>query len=114
MYLKIKVIIVVNSPIGNGWAFFVNIWVCGGNGSHDSFKHYCSKSVRVRISPGLQKNKIMKRKCYICKTGKPDKGRAMDGRRAYRCVNCGAIWTEGMQGRKKKFHKQRESVQFKD
>lgn len=56
----------------------------------------------------------MERECKICKTRKPNKGRAMDGRRAYRCVKCGNIWTEGMQGRKKKFHKQRTGFQFKD
>lgn len=52
--------------------------------------------------------------CAVCKTPKPDKGRAMDGRRAYRCKNCGNVWTEGMQGREKKYSEQRDSYQFAD
>lgn len=52
--------------------------------------------------------------CAVCQTPKPDKGRAMDGRRVYRCKTCGNIWTEGMQGRKKKYTKQRDGYQFAD
>ena len=58
--------------------------------------------------------KESKRKCDNCQTPKPDKGRAIDGRRAYRCVNCGNIWTEGLQGRKQKWSKQRQDYQFAD
>lgn len=54
------------------------------------------------------------RRCAVCQTPKPDKGRAMDGRRAYRCTSCGNVWTEGMQGRKKKYSKQRDGNQFAD
>lgn len=53
--------------------------------------------------------------CPVCKTPKPDKGRAFDGRRAYRCISsCKNIWTEGMQNRIKKYSKQRVGYQFKD
>ena len=54
------------------------------------------------------------RQCAICQTPKPKKGRAFDGRRAYKCINCGNQWTEGMQGRQQKFSEQRESNQFAD
>lgn len=50
--------------------------------------------------------------CPICRQGKPDKGRAFDGRRAYRCKSCGFIWTEGLQGRKRRYSKQRPGYQF--
>lgn len=53
-------------------------------------------------------------KCSNCFNINVSKGRAFDGRRAYRCNNCGHVWTNGMQGRKKKFSKQRESYQFAD
>lgn len=49
--------------------------------------------------------------CY-CNASNPEKGRAMDGRRAYRCRSCGSEWTEGMQGRAKQYSKQRPSNQF--
>ncbi len=50
-----------------------------------------------------------------CGNDKHDKGRAWDGRRAYRCKCCGREWTEGMQGRKKKYSAQREcGFQFYD
>lgn len=54
------------------------------------------------------------RRCAYCQTTNPDKGRAVDGRRAYRCKCCGSIWTEGMQGREIKIQKQRLSYQFAD
>ena len=50
--------------------------------------------------------------CDRCKQPNPDKGRAFDGRRAYRCVQCGHEWTEGLQGRLKKYSKQRQGFQF--
>lgn len=40
---------------------------------------------------------MIKRRCPICKHPGYDKGRAFDGRRAYRCHNCGNVWTEGLQ-----------------
>ena len=43
-----------------------------------------------------------------------DKGRAVDGRRAYRCRVCGATWTEGLQGRKRRWSPQRDGNQFHD
>ena len=51
---------------------------------------------------------------YICACGsnKFDKGRAFDGRRAYRCKQCGNTHTSGMQGRKKQYSKQRLTFQF--
>ena len=54
------------------------------------------------------------RRCASCQTDNPDKGRAWDGRRAYRCKCCGKVWTEGMQGREKKYSKQRHGYQFAD
>ena len=54
------------------------------------------------------------RHCAICKQGNPDKGRAFDGRRAYRCKQCGNVWTEGLQGRKRKYSEQRHGYQFAD
>lgn len=56
----------------------------------------------------------MKRKCPTCSHTEIDKGRAFDGRRAYRCKNCGKVWTEGMQGRSKKYGPQRFTFQFAD
>lgn len=43
-----------------------------------------------------------------------DKGRAIDGRRAYRCKNCRQVWTVGLQGRKPTYNKQRIGIQFAD
>jgi hypothetical protein len=53
---------------------------------------------------------------YICSCGcnKFDKGRAFDGRRVYRCKQCGATHTAGLQGRKRKYSKQRLTDQFHD
>lgn len=54
------------------------------------------------------------RRCANCQTPNPDKGRAFDGRRAYRCKNCKTIWTEGLQGRERTHSEQREGYQFAD
>lgn len=54
------------------------------------------------------------RTCGFCKSPNPDKGRAFDGRRAYRCKNCGNEWTEGLQGRSQRFSMQRFGNQFHD
>ena len=54
------------------------------------------------------------RRCAYCQTTTPDKGRAWDGRRAYRCKCCGKVWTEGMQGREKNYSEQRHGYQFAD
>lgn len=52
--------------------------------------------------------------CPSCRTSSGiDKGRAFDGRRAYRC-QCGHIWTQGMQGRERRYSPQRPGTQFKD
>jgi transposase-like protein len=56
----------------------------------------------------------MERRCPKCKTKYPKKGRAFDGRRAYRCGSCGYTWTEGMQGRQRRYSEQREGFQFAD
>ena len=58
----------------------------------------------------------LKHKKYICSCGcdKYEKGRAFDGRRAYRCKGCGSIKTFGMQGRERKYSIQREGYQFAD
>lgn len=53
-------------------------------------------------------------KCDNCNHPRPDKGRACDGRRAYRCPQCGNTWTRGLQGRRQRFSPQRESNQFAD
>jgi hypothetical protein len=52
--------------------------------------------------------------CKKCGCNKYEKGRAHDSRRAYRCLSCKNIWTEGMQGRRKQFSIQRLGFQFKD
>lgn len=52
------------------------------------------------------------RKCPNCKMPKPIKGRAFDGRRAYKCINCNNVWTEGMQRREKRYSNQRYGYQF--
>lgn len=53
------------------------------------------------------------RKCAVCGSSNIDKGRAFDGRRAYRC-QCGNVWTEGMQGRARAYSRQRMGFQFHD
>lgn len=52
--------------------------------------------------------------CSNCGHCRPDKGRAMDGRRAYRCPSCGHQWTYGLQGRKRQYSPQRIGNQFYD
>lgn len=52
-------------------------------------------------------------KCVNCNHTGIDKGRAFDGRKAYRCQLCGSVWTNGLQG-KKQFSKQRIGYQFAD
>lgn len=52
--------------------------------------------------------------CHKCGHTKPDKGRAFDGRRVYRCPQCGTSWSEGMQGREKQYSPQRPGNQFFD
>ena len=49
-----------------------------------------------------------------CGCDRFDKGRAFDGRRCYRCQQCGSVYTAGMQGREPRYSKQRESYQFPD
>lgn len=51
-------------------------------------------------------------KCSNCQHPYPDKGRAVDGRRAYRCPKCKTQWTQGLQGRKQRFSEQRQNNQF--
>jgi transposase-like protein len=53
-----------------------------------------------------------RRKCSVCQGTDLDKGRAADGRRAYRCQRCGATWTDGLQGRKPRYSHQRQGDQF--
>lgn len=51
--------------------------------------------------------------CSICRQSKAiDKGRALDGRRAYRCQLCKSIWTYGTQNREKRYSPQRNGFQF--
>jgi transposase-like protein len=52
--------------------------------------------------------------CPNCFLTGIDKGRAADGRRAYRCQSCGHIWTNGLNGRKKRYSIQRLGDQFHD
>ena len=52
--------------------------------------------------------------CPVCGAKRPEKGRAFDGRRAYRCASCGNEWTLGMQGRQRQFSSQRIGNQFAD
>lgn len=53
-------------------------------------------------------------KCDNCQTKKPLKGRAFDGRRAYKCTSCNNIWTNGMQNKDKIYSSQRDGFQFPD
>lgn len=53
-------------------------------------------------------------KCRICNSKFPSKGRAWNGRRAYRCNSCGNTWTFGMQGRIPKYNPQGTGFQFAD
>lgn len=53
--------------------------------------------------------------CPGCKLAKGHhKGRALDGRRAYRCQACGKTWTFGSQGRAPRYSRQRTGYQFAD
>ena len=52
--------------------------------------------------------------CGTCHKRATDKGRAWDGRRAYRCRLCGQTWTFGLQGRRRRFSPQRIGYQFAD
>lgn len=52
--------------------------------------------------------------CDNCRHPRADKGRAVDGRRAYRCRNCRTVWTRGLQGRARQYNEQRRGVQFAD
>ena len=53
--------------------------------------------------------------CIVCRSRNIDKGRGYDGRRAYRCNDCGQKWTQGMQGLKeKKYNVEGRTYQFKD
>lgn len=56
----------------------------------------------------------MKKNICSCGSIYFDKGRAFDGRRAYRCKGCGKIHTCGMQGRTQKYSNQRFGYQFHD
>lgn len=49
--------------------------------------------------------------CPKCHHQRPDLGRALDGRRAYRCPRCAREWTNGHQG-EKRYAKQRDRNQF--
>lgn len=51
-------------------------------------------------------------KCPRCNHPKPERGRAFDGRRAYRCPRCDNQWTMGLQGRQQKFNPQVDTNQF--
>lgn len=53
----------------------------------------------------------MKRVCPVCGKAHLEKGRAADGRRAYRCLVCRHVWTDG--ATRKKFHTQRVGYQFR-
>lgn len=57
---------------------------------------------------------MKKKECKACHGHDLEKGRALDGRRAYRCGQCGNRWTEGLQGREQKYSKQRMGDQFRD
>lgn len=52
--------------------------------------------------------------CGVCGCRLLDKGRGFDGRRFYRCRKCDNRWSEGLQGRERKYSEQRIVPQFKD
>ena len=62
----------------------------------------------------MRKTKTRTLKCAACGHHGLELGRAMDGRRAYRCRACGDIWTDGTHGRKPRYSDQRLSDQFHD
>lgn len=49
--------------------------------------------------------------CFVCTGNDVEKGRAFDGRRAYRCRRCGCEWTNGIKG-KRRYSVQRVGHQF--
>lgn len=44
--------------------------------------------------------------CDKCRAADVEKGRAVDGRRAYRCRACGCVWTDGLHGRPRRYNPQ--------
>lgn len=52
--------------------------------------------------------------CGLCHSRSIVKGRAFDGRRAYRCAACGAVWTAGTNNREPRYSRQRTGYQFHD
>ena len=58
----------------------------------------------------------MRLSCYHkrCRSRHIDKGRAIDGRRVYRCRVCGCCWTLGGVEYKKRYSPQRDGYQFHD
>jgi len=56
----------------------------------------------------------MPKKTSDCCSSMVDKGRALDGRRAYRCQKCESSWTEGLQGVSQRYSQQRSGNQFHD
>lgn len=52
--------------------------------------------------------------CPSCGCKHFDKGRAFDGRRCYRCKQCGHKHSAGLQGRERKYSLQRHGFQFAD
>lgn len=53
-------------------------------------------------------------KCFKCFHTEIEKGRALDGRRAYGCTKCGYLWTNGLQDREQTFSPQRVGYQFRN
>jgi len=53
-------------------------------------------------------------RCKVCDCTGFDKGRALDGRRVYRCQNCGQVHSTGLQGRERRYSRQRPGDQFAD
>lgn len=61
-------------------------------------------------------SRTSRRKCPRCQTLQGvDKGRTMNGKRAYRCTTCRYDWSEGWQGRRTpRYSPQRPGNQFAD
>ena len=55
-----------------------------------------------------------RRTCPQCRAVDFDKGRAADGRRAYRCQTCRCVWTEGLQGKTPSYSALWLGYQFSD
>lgn len=72
--------------------------------------------VKIRFAKPskLRWNERIDMKCPRCFSSNISKGRAMDGRRAYRCKACGNIWTDGLRGKVKQYSSQRPGYQFSD